>query len=297
MSLITPKQRWFSLMPAYAVIGIFMLLPLLIMVGISLMEQNVYGGVHKAFSPEAYLNILYERDLDDLLEFNPAYLIIIARSVILATLATLFCLLLGFPVAYYIASQPKRRRNLLIFLVTIPFWTNLLVRCFAWVIILGRGGVLDTPFVFLGIIDESFGLLYSSPAILIGLTYAYLPLMILPMYSSLEKMDSRLMEAAADLYSSSWETLRHIVIPLALPGIIAGSILVFIPALGDFISPDLLGGAKNLTLGSLVHFQFITARNWPFGAAVAVVLLLFVMVNMMLYVWVSRRNQLEKEHG
>ena len=287
-----PKARWLALSPALIVIGIFMVGPTLIMLVYSFLEANPYGGVYPVFSTEAYVQLLYELDLDDSLVFNPAYLIIIARSVGLALITTALGLLIGFPVAYYIARQPAHRRNFLVFLVTIPFWTNLLVRTFAWIIILGRGGVIETPLLALGILgeDETLGLLYTNGAILTGLTYTYLPLMVLPIYASLEKVDFRLMEAAADLYASRWTALFKVVVPLALPGIVAGCILVFVPALGDFISPDLLGGAKRLMLGSLIQFQFATARNWPFGAAVAMVLLAFVMINLMIYARVAQRR-------
>ena len=283
--------RWLALMPAWLVIGVFMLVPLLIMVAISFMEQNVYGGVFRVFSTDAYVQFLFERDFDGNLVFNPAYLIIIGRSFLLAAIATILCVTIGFPVAWYVVRQPERKRNLLVFFITIPFWTNLLVRAYAWIIILGRGGVIDKPFQALGLIGpgESLGLLYSNTAILIGLTYTYLPLMVLPIYASLEKLDFRLVEAAADLYADKWAAMRHVVLPLAAPGIIAGAILVFVPALGDFISPNLLGGAKRLMLGSLVQFQFATARNWPFGAAVAVILLAVVFVSLLLYVRITRK--------
>ncbi|TCT03131.1 spermidine/putrescine transport system permease protein [Tepidamorphus gemmatus] len=285
------RRRWLALTPAYLVIGVFMVIPLMIMVAISFMEQNVYGGVFRVFSTDAYTQFLFQRDFDGNLVFNPAYLIILGRSVLLAGAATLICVTVGFPVAWFIVRQPPRVRNILVFLITIPFWTNLLVRAYAWVIILGRGGVIDSPFRALGLLepDGTLGLLYTNTAILIGLTYTYLPLMVLPIYASLEKLDFRLVEAASDLYADKWWTMRQVVLPLAAPGVIAGAILVFVPALGDFISPNLLGGAKRLTLGSLVQFQFATARNWPFGAAVAVILLVFVMASLALYVRLTRK--------
>ncbi len=290
------RARWLALGPTYVVIGIFMLIPLCIMIGISLMEQNVYGGVYPHFSSAAYQQVFFETDFDDNLVFDPSYLLIIGRSIALAGVATLTTVLIGFPVAYYIARQNERRRNLLIFLVTIPFWTNMLIRIFAWLLILGRGGIIDMPLRFLGVLgpDGSLGLLYTPFAIVLGLTYTFLPLMVLPIYASLEKLDFRLVEAAADLYSSKWQAIRHIVIPLTAPGIAAGAILVFIPAMGDFLVVDMLGGAKNLMLGTLVQFQFATARNWPFGAAIATILLLFVISNMMLY---ARFTRAEKKQG
>ena len=284
------QARWLALSPTYLVIAVFMAVPLCIMLVISFMEQNVYGGVHPNFTTAAYQQILFERDFDDKLQFDPSYLNIIFRSLLLAFVATLATVLVGFPVAYYIVRQPERRRNLLIFLITIPFWTNLLIRTFAWLLILGRGGILDAPFRFVGIFgpDDSLGLLYTPYAVILGLTYTYLPLMVLPIYASLEKLDFRLVEAAADLYANKWTAIRHVVVPLTLPGIAAGAILVFIPCVGNFITVDLLGGAKNLMLGSLVQFQFATARNWPFGSAIAIILLLFVVTNMMLYARINK---------
>lgn len=289
------RARWLALSPTYLIIGIFMLIPLGIMVGISFMEQNVYGGVYPNFTTAAYQQLAFETDFDDNLVFDPAYLWIISRSVLLAVIATTTTVLIGFPVAYYIARQNERRRNLLIFLVTIPFWTNMLIRIFAWLLILGRGGILDMPLRLLGILgpDGSLGLLYTPFAIVLGLTYTFLPLMVLPIYASLEKLDFRLVEAAADLYSSKWGAIRHVVLPLTAPGIAAGAILVFIPCMGDFLVVDMLGGAKNLMLGTLVQFQFATARNWPFGAAIAAIMLVFVICNMMLYARFTRA----KNHG
>ena len=286
------SARWFALSPTYLVIALFMAVPLCIMIGISFMEQNVYGGVHPNFTAVAYQQILFERDFDENLVFDPAYLGIIWRSIFLALLATIICAIIGFPVAYFIARQPERRRNLLIFLVTIPFWTNLLIRTFAWLLILGRGGIADAPFRFVGLLgpDDSLGLLFTPFAIVLGLTYTFLPLMVLPIYASLEKLDFRLVEAASDLYADKWTAIRHVVIPLTLPGIAAGAILVFIPCMGNFVTVDLLGGAKQLMLGSLVHFQFSTARNWPFGSAIAVVLLMFVIANMLLYTRLTKRE-------
>jgi spermidine/putrescine transport system permease protein len=291
-----PRNRWLALSPTYLIIGIFMAIPLCIMIGISFMEQNVYGGVYPNFTFAAYQQILFERDFDDNLVFDPAYLWIIGRSILLALIATIITAIIGFPVAYYIARQTEQRRNLLIFLVTLPFWTNLLIRTFAWLLILGRGGILDVPFRFLGILgpDGSLGLLYTPTAVIIGLTYTYLPLMVLPIYASLEKLDFRLVEAAADLYSNKWSAIRHIVVPLTMPGIAAGAILVFIPCMGNFVTVDLLGGAKNLMLGSLVQFQFATARNWPFGSAIATILVLFVISNMIFY---ARITRVEKERS
>ncbi len=224
------------------------------------------------------------RDIfDDVWGFADAHLSVFWRSIKLSAMTTITCLLIGFPTAYFIATRPRQSRNIWLFLITIPFWTNLLIRTFAWIIILGRGGVIETPLYAMGIIDKSLRMMYTDGAIAIGLTYSYLPLMVLPIYASLEKLDFRLLEAASDLYASRFEVMTKVVIPLCKPGIIAGCILVFIPCLGAFIAPNLLGGGKNLMLGSLVQFQFASARNWPFGAALSMLLLSAVVIMLIFY--------------
>jgi len=298
-SMSLNRLRLFGLLPTWITIGVLMIGPLLIMAAVSLMEANVYGGVHLRFDVSSYVQILFDKNLFDETEFNPAYLIIILRSFMLALGATILALLIGFPAAYYIARQPDHRKNLLVFLITIPFWTNLLVRTFAWFIILGRGGFMDQVGSFLNIIgpDESINLMYTNTAILIGLVYSYLPLMVLPLYSSMEKMDVRLLEAGADLYANRFELIRRIILPLTMPGIIGGSILVFVPCLGAFIAPDLLGGGKKLMLGSLVQLQFATSRNWPFGAAIAMMLLAIVVIALMLNARAARRHAAYEQGG
>lgn len=284
-------RRTLGLAPAVIVITLFMVVPVLIMALYSFLEANPFGGIYWKFSTEAYFQFLFERDLLDNVVFNPSYLVIIARSLALAAVTTILCLVVGFPVAYFIVRRPESQRNIWIYLITIPFWTNQLVRTFAWIIILGRNGTIELPFRWLGILgtDQTFGLMYTDFAIAIGLTYAFVPIMVLPIYASLEKLDFRLVEASADLYSSTYDTFRRVIIPLTKPGIVAGSILVFIPSLGAFIQPDLLGGGKKLMLGSLVQFQFATARNWPFGAAVAMILLAFVILCLIWYAQSARR--------
>ena len=271
-------KRALGLGPAMLAIGIFMIIPMMILLVFSLLEADPYGGVEPIFSLDAYVQILYEIDFDDSLSFNPIYLNIISRSVGLALVATLGSFILGFPVAYFISRQTPRNQNLLLFLITLPFWTNLLIRTYSWILILSKNGVVEQPLLSLGIIDESLGMMYSNGAIAIGLIYTYLPLMVLPIYASLEKLDFRLIEAAHDLYAGRIKVMREIIAPLAMPGIIAGCILVFVPSLGAFIAPDLLGGGKKLMLGSLIHLQFASSRNWPFGAAIAICLLALVMI-------------------
>jgi len=286
-------RRWLGLAPALITIGVFMILPMFILLVFSFMEADPYGGVDAGFTFEGYIQILYERDFDDLLQFDATYLNIIGRSVVLASLATLGCLVLGLPVAYFITRQNARTQSMLLFLITLPFWTNLLVRTYAWILILATDGVIEQPLKFLGVIDDSLDMMYTNGAVGIGLVYTYIPLMVLPIYASLEKLDFRLIEAAHDLYADRIMVARQVIIPLAAPGIIAGCILVFVPSLGAFVAPDLLGGGRKLMMGSLIQTQFASARNWPFGSALAICLLAIVMITLMYQARVAARRRAE----
>ncbi len=276
-------QAWLIL-PASLVIILFMLLPLGLMAYVSILEKGLNGGVvWGSHTTEAYLSFAFERDLDDSLVLNTDYLQIFARSFGLSAITTILCLLLSLPTAFYMALQPERTRNGLIFLVTIPFWTNLLVRNYAWILLLRNGGLIDGLLRDAGLSSGSLNLLYSNTAIVLGLTYTFLPFMVLPIYASLEKLDVRLVEAAFDLGANRWQALRRVVLPLAMPGIVAGCILVFVPALGAYVTPELLGGGKSLMIGNLIQGQFGSARNWPFGAALAFALLAIVLLAMLVY--------------
>ncbi len=279
-----------ALIPATIVIGIFMIVPILIILVYSFLAPGDYGGVKPEFSTDAYQRLLFQRDLFDQMVFDPAYLKIAFRSVWVAVVSVVGCLVLGFPVAYYIACQSEERRNIYLLLITIPFWTNLLIRTYCWILVLRDTGLINGGLIRLGLIDEPLTLLYTEGAIALGLIYTYVPFMVLPIYAALERLDRRLIEAARDLYSNRWVALRHVVIPLAMPGIIAGSILVYIPALGAFIAPDLLGGGKNLMLGSLVQLQFSSARNWPFGSALAMVIMAMVLLCLFFYARSAKKN-------
>lgn len=288
-------RRMLALWPALITIGIFMIVPMFILLVFSFLEADPYGGVEPVFSTEAYIQTLYEIDFDDTLTFNPVYLNILGRSIALALVATIGCIVLGLPVAYFVSRQSPRNQNLLLFMITLPFWTNLLIRTYAWILILSKNGVLEQPLLALGVISESLEMMYTNGAIAVGLIYTYLPLMVLPIYASLEKLDFRLIEAAHDLYASRLQVMRRVVLPLATPGIIAGCILVFVPSLGAFIAPDLLGGGKKLMLGSLIQLQFASSRNWPFGSAIAICLLALVMIALMIQARaVSKRSAMEQ---
>lgn len=281
--------------PALIAIGLFLIVPILIVIGYSLMEANPYGGVNQVFSSDAYSALLFERQLDDSLAFTDSYLLIALRSIGIAGLTTVVTLLIGFPVAVWLAMQPVQRRGLLIFLITVPFWANLLIRTYAWILLLRNTGVINNSLMGLGIIHEPLQLLYTDGAVLLGLVYTYAPFVVLPIYATLEKMDIRLLEAAQDLYAGRWRTLRKVVLPIAKPGIFAGAILTFVPCLGAMIAPELLGGGTRMMLGNLIFRQFSDARNWPFGAALSLVLMAAVMLVLTLYALRARRQRTLQE--
>jgi spermidine/putrescine transport system permease protein len=276
--------------PALTIIGAFLVLPLGIIAVYSFMEAYPYGGVRPHFTVDAYVQFLYTERLDGTLAFNLGYLEIFLRSLLLATSATALSLLVGFPAAYYIARQPPSRRNLFVLLVTIPFWTNLLIRTYTWILILRDQGLINNVLMSLGLVDEPLRLLYTPGAIIVGLVYSYLPFMVLPIYASIEKLDPGLIEAAHDLYAGRVQALRRVILPLSLPGIAAGCTLVFIPSLGTFVAPDLLGGAKNLMIGSLIQMQFSSSRNWPFGSATALILMALILLALALYALAAGRT-------
>ncbi len=277
--------------PSLLFIAIFMLLPIALMAYVSFLERGEYGGVvwHE-YTAQAYVNFLFERDLDNTLIVNTDYLRIFFRSFWLSLVTTVLALLVGFPTALYMALQPAQYRNLLVFLVTIPFWTNLLVRNYAWILLLRNNGLIDGSLARAGLTDEPISVLYTPFAIGIGLTYSFLPFMVLPIYASLEKLDFRLVEAAFDLGANHFKALTRVIIPLAMPGIVAGCILVLVPCLGAYVTPELLGGSKSMMIGNLIQAQFGAARNWPFGAALAFALLAIVLAAMMIYITRFQRD-------
>ena len=275
--------------PALLAIGLFLVVPILIVAAYSLMQANPYGGVNHVFSSDAYVSLLFERQLDDSLAFADSYLVIALRSLGIAAATTAITLLVGFPVAVWLAMQPARRRGLLIFLITVPFWANLLIRTYAWILLLRGTGVINNGLMGLGLIQQPLPLLYNDGAVLLGLVYTYAPFVVLPIYSTLEKMDMRLLEAAQDLYAGRLRTLRKVVLPIARPGILAGAILTFVPCLGAMIAPELLGGGTKMMLGNLIFRQFADSRNWPFGAALSLVLMAAVMLALTFYAMRAER--------
>src|ERR687894_1740975 len=273
-ALLAPVTLW---------LGLFFLVPLLFIVAYSFGTSGAYGGITLGFNPGNYL-----------LVFDPLYLEIIVRSFGIAALTTLLCLALGYPLAYFIVFKGRRWRNALVLLVMVPFWTSLLIRAYAWVVILGGNGIANRTLQFLGITDEPLTLIFTPEAVLMGMVYSYLPFMILPLYAALEKFDTRLKEAAQDLGASRWHTFWKVTFPLSMPGVIAGSILVFIPSAGEFVIPNLLGGARTVMIGNLIQQQFLSARDWAFGSALAILLAVLLVGAIMFYV---RRVGAEKLEG
>lgn len=264
-------EAWALLAPGLTWLVIFFVAPLLLMFGYSFMPRDAYGGVESGFTLEHYARF-----------FDPLYITIVGRSVVYAVVCTVLCLLLGYPVAYAIA-RAQRWRNALLFLVTLPFWTSFLVRIFSMIFLLRESGLINSILVGSGLIEEAISMLYTSPAVLVGLIYGFLPFMVLPVYASLEKLDRSLLEAAEVLGARPAARFFRITLPLSKPGVVAGSMLVFIPALGSFLTSDLLGGAKEILIGNLVQNQFTTARNWPFGSAASFVMMTLVLVAVSLY--------------
>ncbi|MGO1119106.1 ABC transporter permease [Rhodovibrionaceae bacterium A322] len=279
------RNRWLLLSPALTLIGLAAAGPLLIVLVYSFLQKGAYAGVVWEFSWDAWFNVLLEQDIfDDTIGFASAHGLIFLRSIKLAFLATFLAFVFGFPTAYFIATRPEKTRNIWLFLVTIPFWTNLLIRTFAIMEIIRNEGVINLLLINSGLISEPIQMLYTDFAIALGLLYVYLPLMVLPLYASIEKLDFRLVEAGYDLYANRWKVLRKVIFPLIKPGVIAGSILVFIPAIGAYVTPRVLGGGKNMMLGNLIEFQFGQGRNWPLGSALSLSLMAFVMVALFIYV-------------
>ena len=280
------RSRWLLSAPAIVIIIFAAVGPLFVMLAYSFMAKGDYGDVRFGeFSLEGWSSVFFQRDIfDDTLGLADAHLSIIWRSLQLSFYTTLLTVILGFPTAYFIATRPPHTREVWVFLVTIPFWTNLLIRTFAMQQVIRNEGLLNNALIWLGIIKSPLQIMYTDTANLLGMTYVYLPLMVLPLYASIEKLDFRLVEAGYDLYANRLQVLLRIVIPLVRPGIIAGSILVFIPSLGAYVIPRVLGGGKNMMLGNLIEMQFGAGRNWPLGAAMSITLMAFVMIALIFYV-------------
>ena len=265
------RRGLFLALPAYLYLIFFFVISLFIVFIYSFATRNRFGGTDlSGWNLDSYARIS-----------EPIVRDVLFRSVWLAFITTVICLVIAYPFAYFLSTRRVAVRNIMLVFVMIPFWTNFLVRNFAWRVILGNDGPLSyaTEFVVLG----SAELLFTQTAVVLGLVYGYLPFMILPLYAAIERIDRRLLEASRDLYGTGLQSFRHVLFPLSMPGVIAGSILVFVPSLGAYVTPEILGGAKTTLLGSYIVTQFLTARNWPFGAALSFVLMLVMLVTTIVY--------------
>lgn len=274
------------LLPAWVVLGIFVFVPVIMMLVYSFLTKEFRGGVIWEFSLAAYDQFFFDRGLfgDDAPKMEWTYIAIFWRSIWQAGAATLLALIIGFPTAYFIATRPEKTRPLWVFLITIPYWVNLLIRTVSMKFMLRDQGPLNDFLISTGLIDTPIHIVNTNFAVQLGLFYSYLPFMVLPIYASVERYNFSFSEAAADLYASKFTTLQRILLPAVKPGVIAGCILVFVPSLGSFLAPDLLGGAKNFMIGSLIEEQFKgNAGNWPFGAAASMVLLTMVLIILVIF--------------
>ncbi|MGH6879948.1 ABC transporter permease [Hypericibacter sp.] len=259
-------------------IALFLVLPCALVVVLSFFERGTYGGIDYIFTLENY-----SRAADSL------YLGILLTSLKIAGLATLIAFVLGYPMAYLIATAPLRWQKILLLLAVLPFWTNYLIRTYAWIVILNRQGLINGLLSWLGLTSEPVDLLYNEFAILVGLVYAYLPFMILPLYAAISRLPSDLIEASTDLGAPGFTSFRRITLPLTVPGAAAGAIFVFVYSMGNFITPDLLGGGRTVMVGNLIYDQFLNARDWPFGAALSFILMGVMMALLSLQAYLVNR--------
>lgn len=275
--MLDKKFKFISLSTIWIWFFMFALLPFCLIAIASFLSHDENNLIQQPFTIENYKNL-----------FNPIYLHIFKRSFLIAGITTLICLILGYPVAYIIARTEHRLKNFLMLLIIIPFWTSSLIRSFALIAILKAKGLLNSALIGLGIIHQPLPILFTNSAVLIGLVYNLLPFMILPIMTNVERLDARLVDAARDLGANWLTTFRKIIIPLTMPGILAGCILVFLPAMTIFYIPDILGGAKSILLGNLIQNQFLVAQNWPLGSAVSIFLTAILMVLAIIYLKTTR---------
>ncbi|WP_103335772.1 ABC transporter permease [Pseudotabrizicola formosa] len=290
------RNGWLLSAPALSLLFLAASGPLLIVLVYSFLTPGQYGNVIWEFSLDGWVGILFTRDIfDGTMNLADAHLTIFWRSVKLSLMTTALTFALGFPTAWFIATRPPAQRAMWLFLITIPFWTNLLIRTFAINEVIRNEGLMNTVLISLGLISEPIRLINTDTAVFIGMAYVYLPLMVLPLFAAIDRFDMKLLEAGYDLYASRLQVLRHVILPIVKPGIIAGSILVFVPSLGAYVTPRVLGGGKNMMIGNFIELQFGQGRNWPLGAALSMALLLIVMAALLIYVRASTKGS--NPHG
>ena len=291
------RRRVALLIPAIAIITAFSVLPLAVVVIYSFLTPADYGGVVWSPSIQGWFSVLWERDIfDDTLSLSQAHVVILGRSIILASATTLLTLLFGLPTAWFIATRSPRSRGIWMLLITIPFWTNLLVRTIAIQEMIRAQGIVNSFLLWTGAVEAPLQMMFTNFAILLGMTYVFLPLMVLPVYTAVERFDFGQAEAAYDLYASRLVCLRRVILPAVKPGIIAGSILVFVPSLGSYVTPRLMGGGTTMMIGNLIDLQFGQGRNWPLGAALSVTLTVIVMLALLVYVRAVTPKK-DRRHG
>lgn len=274
------KGPLFTLLPLAIWLLILVAVPLMFVIAMGFLSRGTYGNVEFKFTLNNYMRIL-----------DPMYLKMLLSSLKLSLITTIICLFAGYPFAYFIANAPKRIRGILLMLIIIPFWTNSLIRTYAWIILLRTSGIVNSYLMEFGIINEPIQFLYTNGAVVLGLAYTLFPFMVLPLYASIESLDKRYLEAASDLGAKPWRTFLSITVPLTLPGIIAGCILVFIPTLGLFFIPDLMGGSKIMLISNFIKNQFLTARDWPFGSAASIVLIALTLALLGVYIKILNKNK------
>ncbi|AIU66790.1 spermidine/putrescine ABC transporter permease PotB [Vibrio coralliilyticus] len=263
-------------------LALFVLVPNLMIIGTSFLTRDEANLIELTFTFDNYIRLM-----------DPLYAKVLWHSFYMAIIATLLCLVISYPFAYIVAKMPEKWRPIMLFLVIVPFWTNSLIRTYGLKIVLGTQGVLNKSLMAMEIIDKPIRLMYTETAVMIGLVYILLPFMILPLYSAIEKLDNTYIEAAKDLGANKFQTITKVILPLTMPGIIGGCLLVLLPALGMFYIADLLGGAKNLLIGNVIKSQVLNARDWPFGAATSIALTIAMAI--MLYAYYRAGKLLNKK--
>jgi spermidine/putrescine transport system permease protein len=276
------------LAPVTLFLGVFFLLPLLIIAVFSVLTPGLYGGVEWALYHWNYGRIFGWADgINEI--FEPVYLQILGRSLTFAALTVLLTLVLCYPVAFWVSRLPERWRLVFLFLITLPFFSSLIVRLYAWLLILKPTGLLNTVLLGSGLISEPLEILYTPTAVVLGMVYVMVPFMFLPLYAAVDNLDRAQIEASMDLGANRRQTFLKVMLPQTLPGIIGGAVIVFIPSVGNFIVPDVLGGAKGLMVGNLVEQQFLSARNWPFGSALSMIIMTVVLTVLLAFVTRAKR--------
>lgn len=282
--------------PVSLFLAVFFLGPLAIMIVTSFLAPGLYGGVEWTWYPHNYGRILGFADpmFED---FDPVYIAIFLRSLKIAALTVIATLIVCYPAAFCISRLSERWKNFCLFLITLPFFTSLIVRLFIWVLILRQTGLVNSVLLNTGVIARPLELIYTDGAIILGMVYIFIPFMFMPVYASVEKLDWTLVRASLDLGAGPIRTFLRIILPLTAPGVAGGAVIVFIPALGNFVVPAILGGAKVMMLGNLIEQQFLAARNWPFGSALAMMVMAVMLVLLFVYVIVSGRRGIDAATG